>query len=114
MKVDLPWPNKGLSQNARLHWARKAKLTASHRAAAHALMREAMGRSTAPAAPIKLSCTFCPPDKRRRDRTNMIGCMKAYEDGIADALGVDDSLFVWTYQVGEPSKPGRVLVEVLA
>ena len=113
MIVTLPWPDKALSQNARIHWAVRARLTASTRNVAAFLTREAMGRDVAaPAGPVRLTCTFQAPDSRRRDRSNMIGLMKAYEDGIADALRVDDANFIWTYQVGQPVKGGAVIVEV--
>jgi len=60
----------------------------------------------------KLSFTFCPPDKRRRDRDNLIASMKAATDGIADALGIDDANFTATYSFGEPIKGGSVLVTI--
>jgi crossover junction endodeoxyribonuclease RusA len=56
--------------------------------------------------------TFQPPDKRRRDRDNLQASLKAHFDGIADALGVNDSLFVPTYAIGEPVKGGAVRVEI--
>lgn len=36
------------------------------------------------------SIAFHWPDKRRRDDDNAIASIKAYKDGIADALGMDD------------------------
>jgi crossover junction endodeoxyribonuclease RusA len=56
--------------------------------------------------------TFCPPDKRRRDRDNLIASMKAATDGIADALGTDDSKFIVTYAMGSPVKGGSVEVTI--
>lgn len=112
MMIRLPWPNRQLSQNARVHWAVRARLTAAARHTAAVLAREALGRNSAPPAPVRLTCTFQAPDARRRDRSNMIGLMKAYEDGIADAMRVDDANFIWTYQVGQPVKGGAVIVEV--
>ena len=37
---------------------------------------------------------FYPPDKRKRDDDGLLSSMKAARDGIADALGIDDSRFV--------------------
>jgi hypothetical protein len=34
--------------------------------------------------------------------------------GVMDALGVDDSRFVVTYEMGEPIKGGEVQVEISA
>ena len=60
--------------------------------------------------PITLHLTFCEPDKRHRDRMNVEASCKAYFDGIADALGVNDRRFVPTYAWGERVKCGAVVV----
>ena len=36
---------------------------------------------------------FYPPDKRKRDIDNMLASSKAGIDGIAQAIGIDDSIF---------------------
>lgn len=113
--IVLPWPDKGLSPNARLHWARLAKLKAAAREeAAWATkaaipLRDRQGLAQGE-DPIDVLLTFTPPDKRPRDRDNMQYAMKAALDGIADALGVDDRRFRPTYAFVEPAKPGRVEV----
>jgi crossover junction endodeoxyribonuclease RusA len=112
--ITLPWPDKRLSPNARLHWAQKGKAVRVARDMAK-LLAMASGAPVLPAeGPIRLLVTFCPPDKRRRDRDNMIAAMKSATDGIADAWRVDDARFEPTYRVAEPRKGGAVLVEVLA
>ena len=50
---------------------------------------------------IRISVTFYPPD-RRGDRLNYPIRMKAYWDGIADALGVNDRRFLPVYHFAEP------------
>jgi crossover junction endodeoxyribonuclease RusA len=116
MLITLPWPDKGLSPNARLHWAPKAKLKAAARADAHILTRARMVASlTATAAiispdKIPMTITFYPPDKRLRDDDNMVGSFKSYRDGIADALGVDDRRFKPHYYFEDAEKPGRIEV----
>ena len=40
-----------------------------------------------------LNITFIMPDKRRRDRDNLLASSKCTLDGIAQALGVDDNNF---------------------
>jgi crossover junction endodeoxyribonuclease RusA len=62
--------------------------------------------------PIPLRVTFCPPDKRHRDRDNCIAMCKAYMDGIADALVVNDRRFEPTYAWGDVVKHGAVLVAI--
>lgn len=112
ISVSLPWPSKDLSPNARLHWARKAKAVKQARAGAHYLVLEARGTAQRAGDAAKLSMTFCPPDKRRRDRDNLIASMKAATDGIADALRIDDSRFEVSYRIGDPVKGGAVLVTI--
>lgn len=49
---------------------------------------------------------------RRADLDNMLAAMKAGLDGVAQATGVDDSR--WEYRIarGDPTKGGRVDVEL--
>ena len=42
---------------------------------------------------IPLSLVFMPPDKRKRDLDGLVSAAKAEIDGMAQALGVDDSRF---------------------
>jgi len=109
VRVQLPWPEKVLSPNGRSHWTRKAKATknARHDAAwaTRSVIRKPPGWTSA-----EVTYEFCPPDMRRRDRDNLIASMKAATDGIADALGIDDSKFITTYRMGEPVKGGAVHV----
>lgn len=114
LQIQLPWPHQDLSPNARVHWARKSRRVAEARSKAHLLTRAEIGPRKPGWAGAKLEVVFCPPDKRRRDRDNLIASMKAANDGIADALGIDDSRFVSTYSMGEPVKGGAVHVTVRA
>lgn len=59
---------------------------------------------------INVSITFRPPDRRARDSDNMLASIKGMLDGIADAWGVNDSLFRITLEVGEPVRRGAVIV----
>ena len=107
--IELPWPAKVLSPNARVHWAVKSKAVKLSRAAAFYFVR-AVERAALPWDRVKVRMEFLPPDKRRRDRDNLIASMKAATDGIADAIGIDDSRFETTYSIGEPIKGGAVIV----
>jgi crossover junction endodeoxyribonuclease RusA len=109
--VVLPWPDKVLSPNARCHWSRKAKATKAAREAAYWLTWQEVGRNMRWKG-ARLAVTFSPPDKRRRDRDNLQASLKAHFDGISDALGINDSLFVPTYAIGEPVKGGAVRIEI--
>lgn len=110
--VALPWPDRRLSPNARVHWSRRAKAVKLARQEALALAFEAGARRLRITGQPRIAMTFCPPDRRRRDMDNLIASMKAANDGIADALNVDDSRFVSTYSMGAPVKGGAVLVTV--
>jgi crossover junction endodeoxyribonuclease RusA len=58
-----------------------------------------------------VSVTFYPPD-RRGDRVNYPNRMKAYFDGIADALKVNDRRFLPTYHFAEPVSNARVVIVI--
>lgn len=113
MKVTLPYPPAKLSPNKRLHWAARAQIVAKYRRECRILTRGKI--DIAPWAgpePMPVQITFHPPDKRRRDRDNMIAAFKAGADGVADAIGVDDADWSPTYAVGEPVKGGCVIVKI--
>jgi crossover junction endodeoxyribonuclease RusA len=118
--VTLPWPDRRLSPNARIHWRAKAPVTAQARAdAAKATMAAVNGgmrevrAALAGDSKIEMTVTFYPPDRRHRDDDGMISAFKAARDGIADALGVNDCRFRPHYVFAEPEKPGRIEVKLL-
>lgn len=110
VRINLPWPVKALSPNSRCHWAAKALAVKMARRDAHWLTLEALGKHKPKWRGVKLDVEFCPPSRRRYDLDNAIASMKAANDGIADALGIDDSKFVSTYRMGDPVKGGEVRV----
>lgn len=119
MIIVLPWPDKRLSPNARLHWRAKAPVTKKAREdAALATLEAAQGRiavvrwELAGEGGIPLTVRFYPPDYRHRDDDGMIGSFKAARDGIADTLQVNDRRFRAHYFFEEPAKPGRIEVEI--
>jgi crossover junction endodeoxyribonuclease RusA len=110
IQIDLPWPSKDLSPNARCHWAVKARAVKKARSEAY-LVASTWGPVDAKALDVTL--TFYPPDKRCYDDDNLVARAKSLIDGIADALGVDDSRFRLQKPVlGEPIKGGNVHVEL--
>lgn len=117
MIVTLPWPDKGLSPNARLHWRPLADLKALARAdaAKEVLAQMPLEARQAVASGdgrIALTIRFYPPDKRLRDDDNAVSAFKSARDGIADALKVNDRRFQPHYHFEDPAKPGRVEVEL--
>lgn len=112
MIIRLPWPNPALNPNARTPWFALAEHRKTARIIGRYLAIEAGAkRHEWPERPA-VTITFNPPDKRRRDLDNCIGCLKGAADGIADAIGRDDSRWRVTYAMGEPVPKGAVVVEV--
>ncbi len=110
--IELPWPAKILWPNGRGHWAAKHREFQKHKQwaflaakAVHPDMeRWANGR-------LQWSVTFYPKTKHPIDRDNAIASLKAYQDGLADAMFVNDSLFdIPTIHFAEPVKNGRVVI----
>lgn len=116
LRIILPWPARGLHPNARMHWAPKAKLTKAARALASEAAREAREAvglgDWAERGEIPITVTFLPPDKRPRDLDGLLSQSKAYLDGVADSLGVNDRRFRPSLQLGAVVKGGRVAVDV--
>lgn len=118
MLITLPWPDKRLSPNARVHWADKGRAAATARNTAHWLVVNAKAlRVNADAFRLKTeavraSITFHPPDKRPRDLDNMLASCKAYLDGISEAISIDDSKWEIAMRKAEVRKGGAVVVEL--
>lgn len=113
--VELAWPDKSLSPNARVHWGAlsRAKKKAKDDAfwAAKYVIPKGFKHT---GDRLSFVVTAYPPDKRARDDDNIVAQMKSARDGIADALGVDDTLFDQRFQWGEPVSGGKIVVEVAA
>lgn len=108
----LPWPDKRLNPNARMHWAALAKAKKKAKTDAYHIALEA-GIGKIDAEKVSAKYTFFPPDRRTRDRDNLIGCCKALQDGLALAIGVDDGSWVTTYEIaGTIEKNGMVKVNL--
>lgn len=114
VRVHLPWPDKRLSPNARVHWATKARFVKGARETGFVCGLEGGVRSLKGQRDVRAVITFHPPDSRRRDDDNMLSSIKAFRDGIADAMDVDDASWITTIQRGHPVKGGAVLIELEA
>jgi crossover junction endodeoxyribonuclease RusA len=108
----LPWPDKRLSPNARVHWRVLAAAKKSAKAAAYyTALGDGLGKIEATS--LRVRFTFFPPDSRRRDVDNLIASLKAASDGIALAIGVDDSK--WQIEIapfGDVHPSGQVKIEI--
>lgn len=116
ISIDLPWPSRVLHPNARAHWAQKAKAVKKARADAAWSAKAAGIRRGDYDIPLNLRVTavFCPPDSRARDADGMLSSCKAYFDGIADVIGVDDSKWQIALRREAAVKGGSVRIELEA
>jgi crossover junction endodeoxyribonuclease RusA len=115
MTVTLGWPSRALSPNARTHWATLARAKKAARVEGFCFAMSTL-RLMKPwflkdAKDVSIQVTFIPPNARRRDLDNLIASIKPHLDGISDAIGIDDSRWIWGAPVmAAPEKPGRVVV----
>jgi crossover junction endodeoxyribonuclease RusA len=108
--IVLPFPSSKLSgHNNAHHWVTRP-VTNQHREWAKNATLSAKP-SVASEGDIGLHVHFIPPD-RRGDRTNYWNRCKAYFDGIAEALKINDARFLPSMSFGRPEKPGRVEIEI--
>ena len=116
-RIELPWPAKELSPNARGHWAKMARFKKGARELAYWTVQQSARHAFLDwqgEAPPTITVTFHAPDKRRRDLDNAIASFKSAQDGIADALGIDDSKWAVSYAWGDVVPGGRVIVSLNA
>jgi crossover junction endodeoxyribonuclease RusA len=123
-KISLPWPPKELNPNCKktknksgktvsLHWSKKAPITKKYRQDCYYLTKQAAVELPT-TEKIHLFVDFYKPDRRHRDQDGMESSMKAGYDGIADALGVNDSRFViHPFVRDEIVKGGKVIIEII-
>ena len=119
MILDLPWPHKDLSPNARVHWRRRAELVAKARDEAYWRALEVPAYERKPlsdAQALKLTLIFFNPAGRvRTDQDNALARCKAALDGIFRALRSDDSrIRETTICIGDATPGGCVRIKLEA
>jgi hypothetical protein len=114
--IILPWPDKALSPNSRVHWGQKAKAVKDARKFAwFAAKAVGIGINTFAGYDGKLHLWIDYYAKTRNypDADNCLSASKAYLDGIADALGVNDRRFVYhPFVKDETHKGGKVVIRI--
>jgi crossover junction endodeoxyribonuclease RusA len=113
--IILPWPSAKLNPNRSkgLHWGATSALRKQARDGAALLTKGAMQGQAVSAGAIALTITFIQPDRRARDRDNLLAALKPSLDGVAGALGVNDARFdPVTLRREYGSKPGAVRIEI--
>lgn len=113
--VTIPFPDSRLNPNRSkgVHWAATSALRKKARADAHLLTLAALGGKKWTDRAASLTITFIQPDRRARDRDNLLAASKPALDGVADALGINDAHFdPVTIRREYGSKPGSVRIEI--
>lgn len=117
LTIILDWPSKRLFPNRKNGRDYRASSEEKERAArdAYYATLQAKGRGSLAERdwyPIKF--TFACPNAIRRDWDNLVAASKAAQDGIAQALGIDDYRFIpaTVDRTLDSNKHGFVIVEI--
>jgi crossover junction endodeoxyribonuclease RusA len=113
--IELGWPAKALSPNARDHFMTVSRFKKASKDTAYWATKAVIGHATFPhdgKSPVPFVITAYPPDKRSRDDDNLIAQTKSARDGIAMALGIDDKFFATRVQWAEPVRNGKVVIRI--
>ena len=96
--IELPWPDKRLSPNARVHWREKAKMKklARNDGIYYAHQAPNVYRRNRDAETYEAQYMFYPPDRRKRNIDNCIAMMKAAQDGVCLALAFMNPGYEWS------------------
>jgi hypothetical protein len=113
--VTLPWPERALSPNARVHYLARARAARAARSTAYWLAKGAGWPTLSRAGQLNVTIVAHPKTRKQCDDDNLIAALKPARDGLARALGVDDARFrvqpiVW----GAPRTGGAVVITVEA
>ena len=110
MIIELPWPHKSLSPNARVHRMVKYRVGKRHREWAQ---WASCSYGPIEADEVHVTIVASPPTRAAFDDDNFIARCKPYLDGISDSLEVNDSKFrIQPLRRGEPVKNGAVRFEI--
>lgn len=116
MTITLPWFNSILSPNARVHWRLKAaavKVARSYACRAATVAGYNQQTFAGYDGRIHVWIDFYAKTRNYPDHDNCLSASKAYLDGIADALGVNDKRFVpHPFVKTETVKGGQVVVRL--
>lgn len=117
LTIRLPWPDTSLMANRKngKHWLSSHAAKVRSRESAFVAAKEALGRnSLAAAGQVPVTITWVAPNRIRRDLDGLLSAEKPRLDGIAAALGIDDSQFrpLTLDRALDSEKKGFVLVEI--
>lgn len=112
--IVLPWPaDRNLSPNTKRanFWPYRRAAKAYREACYLAAQAVAKGRRVVDGK-LRATLRFIPPTNRNRDHDNLVARMKPGLDGVASALGVNDSRFVLSEPEHLPAQKDHARVEL--
>lgn len=112
MRLDLPYPHKALWPNGRPHWAEKSRETKKHKAWA---WTAAKARRLSAVSDGKILIHITVHGKKTGplpDEDGVVGSVKAYLDGISEAIGINDRHFAAPTVSFADTRTGRFIIEV--
>jgi crossover junction endodeoxyribonuclease RusA len=112
--IELPYPDKILWPNGRGHHMAKHRAFQKHKLRAyHAMLAHGGSAALCVVPRILWGVTFYPKTRNAVDDDNARASLKAYQDGLAAAIGVDDVRFAAPrLHFAEPVKGGRVVIVI--
>ena len=111
--IELSWPAKELSPNARVHHMVKHRYAKAAKIEAGWATKMARPLNWGSDGPFDIHVRAYPPINRNRDADNLVSSLKSALDGIADVLGVNDRLFkAPTVEWADIAQNGKIVIRV--
>lgn len=111
LKVTIQWPPRELNPNTHCHWRVKAKTGKNYKRDVFYLCKLAGFTKLDNYEKLHVWLDFFPPSNHKIDQDNALASCKHMLDGIAEALGVDDSKFV-LHPFFHEEIGGKVVVQI--
>lgn len=106
MQLEIPYPYKELSPNARVHHMVLHRKKKSYKNLVYWLVKDSKLQ-----ADVNMKIVWHPRTKSA-DLDNFIASFKAGQDGISQAWGLDDVHFNFNYEKGKSVRGGKVILHV--
>lgn len=112
--IELSWPAKELSPNARVHHMVKHRFAKAAKIEAGWAAKIARPFRWASDGPFSVHVTAYPPKNwNTGDNDNLVARLKSHFDGIADVLGVNDRQFgAPTVKWADKTERGKVVISI--
>lgn len=112
--IELSWPAKELSPNARVHHMVKHRFAKAAKTEAGWATKYARPIRWASDGPFSIQVTAYPPKNwGTGDNDNFVARLKSHFDGIADVLGVNDREFETpTIKWADKTERGKVVIRI--